>query len=73
MKELSFEVRQEDDGGFSASCELADGVIATQGDTWKELEEMVLDAVKGYFAGRDEKPASVRLHLERDEVIPVSA
>lgn len=62
MEELSFEVRQEDDGGFSASCELPDGVIATQGDTWKELEQMVLDAVSGYFAEWDDKPASVRLH-----------
>ncbi len=73
MKELSFEVRQEDDGGFSASCELPDGVIATQGDSWKELERMVLDAVNGYFAGRGDKPSRVRLHLERDEVISVSA
>jgi len=73
MKELSFEVRQEDEGGFSASCELPGGVIATQGETWKELEQMVLDAVQGYFAGRSDKPARVRLHLERDEVIAVGA
>lgn len=73
MKELSFEVRHEDDGEFSASCELSDGVIATQGDTWKELEAMVHDAVQGYFGERDDKPACVRLHLEHDEVLPVSA
>jgi len=73
MKDLRFEVQQEDDGGFSANCDLPDGVIATQGETWKELEEMVLDAVNGYFGDRADKPARVRLHLERDEVIPVSA
>lgn len=62
MKELSFEVRQDDDGGFSASCELPDGVIATQGDIRKELEEMVRGAVNGYFADRGDKPAGFLLH-----------
>lgn len=45
--------------------------IFTQGDTWEELREMVLDATKGYFFD-SEPPESIRLHLIRDEVLKVA-
>ncbi len=69
MSELVFEVMQEEDGGFSAVA-IGEG-IATQGDTWEELREMVLDATKGYFFD-SEPPSQIRLHLIRDEILAVA-
>jgi hypothetical protein len=69
MSELVFEVEQEADGGF---CARAIGAsIFTQGDTWDELREMVLDATRGHFTGAD-LPKQIRLHLLRDEVLKVA-
>jgi predicted RNase H-like HicB family nuclease len=69
MSELVFNVTQEDDGGFVAVAVGAS--IATQGDTWEELCEMVIDATKGYFRG-ETQPSSIRLHLEHDPVLMVA-
>jgi predicted RNase H-like HicB family nuclease len=66
MRELVFEVTQEEDGGFCAKS-IGEGIY-TQGDTWDELREMVLDATKGYFYD-SEPPDRIRLHLLRDEVL----
>jgi hypothetical protein len=69
MSELVFEVEQEANGGF---CARAIGAsIFTQGDTWDELREMVLDATKGHFAD-SELPGQIRLHLLRDEILKVA-
>jgi hypothetical protein len=67
MRELVFEVTQEEDGGFCARA-IGEGIF-TQSDTWDELREMVLDATKGYFYD-SESPAVIRLHLLRDEIVP---
>lgn len=69
MSELVFEVTQEEDGGYCAKA-IGEGIF-TQGDTWEELREMVLDATKGYFFD-SEPPESIRLHLIRDEVLKVA-
>jgi hypothetical protein len=46
------------------------GGICTQGDSFVELDEMVRDAVSGYFADRP-KPERIRLHFVRDpELVP---
>ena len=66
--ELVFEVIQEADGGYVAEC-LTEPIV-TQGDTWEELRENVLEAVAGYFFDRS-GPASVRLRLVRDERVAV--
>jgi len=69
MNELVFEVEQEADGGY---CARAIGAsIFTQGDTWEELREMVLDATKGHFLD-SVPPQQIRLHLLRDEVLKVA-
>jgi len=47
MRELVFEVTEEPEGGFSA--EAIGENIFTQGDTWEELRENVLDATKAHF------------------------
>jgi predicted RNase H-like HicB family nuclease len=66
MNEIVFQVTQEGDGGYVAEC-LSDDIF-TQGDTWDELRRNVLEAVAGYFFDAP-KPASVRLHFVRDEVL----
>jgi len=66
MNEIVFEVTQEADGGFCAEC-LTESIF-TQGDTWEELRRNVKEAVEAfYFDGL--KPARIRLHLVRDEVL----
>ena len=65
-QELVFEVTQEADGGYSAECLGYD--IFTQGSSWSELRDNVREAVGAYFFDRP-RPASVRLHLVRDELL----
>ena len=66
MHELVFEVTQEADGGYVAEC-LSDDIF-TQGHTWQELRENVLEAVRGFYF--DSRPVpQIRLHLVRDEVV----
>ena len=66
MNELVFEITQESDGGFVAEA-LGESIF-TQGDSWEELRSNVQEAVEAfYFDGR--KPASIRLHMVRDEVL----
>ncbi len=66
MNEIVFEVTQDADGGFSAEC-LTES-ISTQGDTWHELRANVKEAVEAFYFDRP-KPADVRLHLIRDEML----
>lgn len=64
--ELVFEVIQEQDGGFVAEC-LNENII-TQAGTWEELRENVKEAVSAFFFDQ-QAPASVRLHLVKDELL----
>ena len=66
MNEIVFEITQEADGGFCAEC-LTESIF-TQGDTWDELRANVKEAVEAFYFDRA-KPASVRLHLVRDEML----
>ena len=66
MNEIVFQVTQESDGGYVAEC-LSENIF-TQGDTWEELRANVKEAIAGFFFDRP-KPASIRLHLVRDEVL----
>ena len=66
MKDLIFEVTQEEDGGFVAEC-LTEAIV-TQSDSWGGLRDNVEEAVRGYYF--DHTPADlprIRLHLVRDE------
>jgi hypothetical protein len=69
MRELVFDVVQEEDGGYSAKA--VGQAIFTQGDTWEELRAMALDAVKCHFE-EGEVPSLIRLHLLHDEVLAVA-
>ena len=66
MNELVFEVTQEADGGFVAEC-LSESIF-TQADTWEELRHNVQEATHAFFFDGS-KPAVIRLHLVRDEVL----
>ena len=65
-RELVFEISQESDGGFVAEC-LSEAIF-TQADTWVELRRNVQEAVEAYFFDTA-KPAAIRLHLVRDELL----
>jgi predicted RNase H-like HicB family nuclease len=73
MLTLTFEVTMcRESGGYVARWDdPAGGGITTQGDSFAELDEMVRDAIDGYFADR-EKPAAVRLHFLDDPVLSVA-
>ncbi|HEU5070925.1 MAG TPA: 2-phospho-L-lactate guanylyltransferase [Verrucomicrobiae bacterium] len=64
--EIVFSVTQKSDGGYVAECLSHD--IYTQGDDWDGLRQNVREAVEAYFFDQP-KPAQVRLHLVRDEVL----
>jgi predicted RNase H-like HicB family nuclease len=67
MKELVFEVTQEEDAGFCAEC-LTENIF-TQGDTWKDLRRNVQEAVRAYYFDQPQAPRQIRLRLVRDEVL----
>jgi hypothetical protein len=69
MAELVFEVVQEADGGYCAEC-LTENIF-TEGNTWQQLRENVLEATTAFFFDRP-RPDRVRLHLVRDEILSVA-
>jgi predicted RNase H-like HicB family nuclease len=69
MSELVFEVTQEADGGFIAEA-LGENIV-TEADTWEQLRANVKEAVEAYYF-EEPKPAYLRLHLRKDEVLAVS-
>lgn len=66
--EVIFVVEEAPEGGYCAKA-LGPGIF-TEADTLEELREKVLDAVRCHFEEKD-RPKMVRLHLVRDEVLPV--
>jgi hypothetical protein len=69
MNELVFEVAQEADGGYTAEA-LGESIF-TQADSWEELKANVREAVQTFYFD-SVAPASIRLHLIRDEVLAVA-
>jgi len=69
MKEIISEVLEDGEGGLTASA-LGYG-IHTQADGMEGMKSMVREAVECYFAEGEEKPAIIRLHCVRDEVLAV--
>lgn len=66
--EIIFLVEEAPEGGYLARA--LGHAIFTEADTWEELKRAVQDAVTCHF--EDElRPALVRLHVVREEVIPV--
>jgi predicted RNase H-like HicB family nuclease len=73
MHALTFEVTMcPETGGYVARWDdPAGGGIATQGDSFAELDAMVRDAVEGYFVDR-EKPTTLRLHFAEVPVLALA-
>jgi predicted RNase H-like HicB family nuclease len=69
MSELVFEVTQEADGGYIAEA-LGENIV-TEADTWEQLRANVKEAVEAYYF-EEPKPAYLRLHLRKDEVLAVA-
>ena len=66
--EVIFEVIEDEiDGGYSANA-LGYG-IHTDGETIEELRRNVREAVDCYFDATMARPALIRLHFVRDEVL----
>jgi hypothetical protein len=66
--EIIFTVSESLEGGYEAKA--LGHAIFTQGDTIEELRAMVQDAVRCHFDDGD-LPRLIRLHVVKDEVIPV--
>jgi len=68
MKELIFEVREDDaDGGYVASA-IGEG-IHTEGESVDELKSNIRDALVCHYDDPKDTPRVVRLHFVRDEVL----
>lgn len=66
--EIIFAVEESAEGGYEARA--LGHAIFTQAETLDALREMVRDAVRCHFDD-DDRPKVIRLHLVKDEVIPV--
>lgn len=66
--EVIFIVEEAPEGGFTARA--LGHAIHTEADSMAELKVMVQDAVRCHFDAA-ERPSMVRLHLVRDELLPV--
>jgi hypothetical protein len=66
--ELIFMVEEAPEGGYVARA--LGHNICTEADSFDELKEMVKDATKCHFEGK-EMPRLIRLHMVKDEVIPL--
>lgn len=66
--EIVFSVSESPEGGFEAKA--LGHSIFTEADSLEELRSAVQDAVRCHFDDT-ERPSLIRLHVVRDEVIPV--
>lgn len=66
MNELIFLVEEDPEGGYNAKA-LGENIF-TQGDTMKELKEMIKDAVECHFDSTEQMPKMIRLHFVKEEV-----
>jgi predicted RNase H-like HicB family nuclease len=66
MNELIFLVEEDPEGGYNAKA-LGENIF-TQGDSIKELKEMIKDAVECHFDSPEQMPKMIRLHFVKEEV-----
>lgn len=66
--EIIFAVQESLEGGYEARA--LSHSIYTEAETLDELKKRVQDAVRCHFEEKD-RPHLIRLHLVKDEVIPV--
>ena len=66
--EIMFAIEESPEGGYEARA--LGHPIFTEADGMEELKAMLRDAVRCHFDDA-ERPRVIRLHLVKDEVIPV--
>ncbi len=69
MTELIFVVEEAPEGGYTARA-LGESIF-TEGETLDEIRANVLDAIRCHYLRDDDRPKVVRLHLVKDEILPV--
>lgn len=67
MTEVIFLVEDAPEGGYTARA--LNAPIYTEADSLDQLREAVRDAVRCHFETDAERPALIRLHYTREEVI----
>jgi len=67
--EIIFEVSESPEGGYEARA-LGYGIF-TEADSLEELRVAAQDAVRCHFDDGELRPKVIRLHLVKDEIIPV--
>ncbi len=65
--EIVFLVEDAPEGGYTAQA-LGTGIF-TQAGSLEELRPLVRDAVRCHFEDAGQRPAVIRLHYVRDEVL----
>ncbi len=70
MNEMIFLVEEDPEGGYNAKA-LGENIF-TQGDTMKELKEMIIDAIDCHFDDVSLKPKMVRLHFVKEELFALA-
>jgi hypothetical protein len=68
LKEIVFQIEESPEGGFEAQA--LGFSIFTEAETIAQLKKTVRDAVECHFPEK-ERPAVIRLHFVRDELIAV--
>lgn len=66
MKEITFIVREADEGGYYAES-VGMGIFA-EGETINELKENIKGGIDCYFENGEGKPAFIHLHFVKDEI-----
>ncbi len=69
MTELIFVVEEAPEGGYTARA-LGAGIF-TEADSLEALKINILDAVRCHYEDEALRPKVVRLHLVKDEILPV--
>jgi predicted RNase H-like HicB family nuclease len=69
MSELIVVVEEAPEGGYTARA-LGESIF-TEGETIAEIRANVLDAIRCHYPEEDDRPKLVRLHLVKDEILPV--
>jgi len=68
MNEIIFLVEEALEGGYTAKA-LGESIF-TEGDTMEEIKINIKEAVECHF-DEGKKPKLIRLHMIKEEVIPV--
>ena len=69
MSEIIFMVQEADEGGYTAHA-LGQSIF-TEAETLEALRANIVDAVRCHFEDETKRPKLVRMHLVKDEILPV--